>query len=480
MSITLNSHDTTLLQKIDKIFGKLVMVPGNRKIKPDGSSSSSSSNSSYNSITEMNNVININNDYLSINLSNELEQKKNNIDLNVYMKCFVHELRTPISTISLGVNLLKNSDQTEENRDTINTINKSIVFIENILTKFAIVQDGNIELNEFEPLSLKKMITNVELLIFYILKDSNVEFNYFIDNRVNDLCYGDIHNITHVIINLLKNSVKYQDNTRENKITIIVTPFSNETYVKSNNEQNQTISISICDTNKHILPSIKEHLFETFNSTSGSGMGLFICKTIIELHGGKILHTFIGSIGNEFTIILTLTICNDSSLYIQTPVSNQILIKDIYNNGNYVKKYNVLVVDDSALNRKMMYKTLKMCPNFNKIHTAEDGIDAITKIKKFKDEISIVLMDKNMPRMNGLESVKTMRSLSYDKIILGLTGEDSIDEINEFVECGADYVITKPLDNKKLSLISTFLEKYGETREINKKIQIVNDQLEWV
>ena len=70
----------------------------------------------------------------------------------------------------------------------------------------------------------------------------------------------------------------------------------------------QTIQIIICDNNNHILPHIKEHLFESFNSTSGSGLGLYICKSIVELHGGTIIHEYISPIGNKFIITLPLAV----------------------------------------------------------------------------------------------------------------------------------------------------------------------------
>jgi hypothetical protein len=72
----------------------------------------------------------------------------------------------------------------------------------------------------------------------------------------------------------------------------------------------QTVSITVNDNNPPILPHIKERLFESFNSTSGSGMGLYICKNIITLHGGTIAHDFTSE-GNQFTIVLPLTMCTD-------------------------------------------------------------------------------------------------------------------------------------------------------------------------
>lgn len=394
------------------------------------------------------------------------------------MKCFIHELRTPISTISIGLHILKQNVTDTENQQTVSDLYKSVIFIENILTKFATVQDGNIELNAFEPFSLSKLITNVEILIMYNFKDSGVSFVYYIDPNVKIWNYGDVHNIKHVVINMLKNAIKYRNNARENTVSIHITasPFFQQD--TENETQTQTVRFSVRDVNNHILPHIKEHLFESFNSTSGSGMGLYICKIIVELHGGKISHNFREPIGNEFVFSLPLTICHDSSLHLHTPVTIKVSRKSIEKDA---KQYNVLLVDDSILNRKMMHKLLKTIPIFTHIYTGEDGADALKKIKNHHYEISLVLLDKNMPVMDGWESVKHMRTtLSYNNLVFGLTGEDSPEEIKEFVHRGADYVIVKPLDNEKIQLIHKFLTKYGVDRPPNKTIQLVNGQLEWV
>ena len=388
------------------------------------------------------------------------------------MKCFVHELRTPISTITMGLQLLKQRANDSENKQTIKDLQQSAGFIENILTKFVTVQDDNIELNEYVPFSFLKLVTNVEVLILYNFKESNVTFTYYIDPEVVLWNYGDVHNIKHVLINLLKNAIKYRDVTRENAIVI-------EIAALSKTEDQQVVRISVQDTNDPLLPHIKEHLFETFNSTSGSGLGLYICKTIVELHGGTIDHQFLEPRGNQFVIVLPLTMCHDASLLVHSPISKKTSRKASENTSR-APTYRVLLVDDSVLNRKMMYKLLNSTSLFGYIYSAEDGADALTKMNKYQDKIDLVLLDKNMPVMNGWDVVVALRNLPYNKLVVGLTGEDGPDEIQGFVVRGADYVIVKPLDKDKLELLRGFLVKHGTDRLPNKTVQVVNGQLEWV
>jgi signal transduction histidine kinase len=252
---------------------------------------------------------NIENELISQRIIDNLENSDKipkRIDFNLYLKCFVHELRTPLSTISYSLQILNDNYSESQKKETLQDVKESLDFIETILTKFSVIQNMNITLNPFEQFSIKQIINRIKSLLPHNSQYNNIDFDINAYG-IHDYYLGDPYNLNHVIINLIKNAIKYQDMSHKNKISIRVLPHFDDSSDLID-EKMQKINIIISDTNPHILPHIKNRLFESFNSTSGSGLGLYISKSIIELHNGIIYHEYIQPIGNRFTITIPLEI----------------------------------------------------------------------------------------------------------------------------------------------------------------------------
>jgi CheY-like chemotaxis protein len=357
--------------------------------------------------------------------------------------------------------------------------------------------------------NIEELIINIKSILRYDIIKTNIQFNYYIDSDVSNYLYGDSHNITHVLINIIKNAIKYSEENRKNIISLNIK-------TNKNTIVTQEIIISVSDTNSHILPNIKDKLFESFNSTSGSGLGLYICKTIIELHGGKILHEFLNTIGNKFIVHLELKVYDgnkninkivnlttDQSTQIQKDnkilkehniniIEKNIVFNQSNNDFSQLEKnqdlsilkmdnlYNVMIIDDSVLNRKLMYKTLKTNIKINNIFTSENGLAAFCKICNHMNIVDIILIDKHMPKLNGIVTVKLLREIKYDKLIFGISGINDIKDLYEFIENGADYVFIKPFDKNKINQLFEFINNYGVIRQSDKKIKLVDQKLEWI
>ena len=408
-------------------------------------------------------------------------------DSNMYIKCLIHELRTPISNVTLGLNSMeiqiKKLQETQEKLDndcncgdflsTISDLYNSLQYIETIFNKFCVIQNGIMKLNNFEPFSIKLMIQNVEKLLRYNFRQKNIHFEYNIDKDINEWIYGDRINIKHCIINLVKNAIKYNNNDKTNsKIIININNYNNISVEES---KKKNIIISVIDNNNCIPKNIKDKLFQPFNSSSSSGLGLYICKKILDLHDGIIEHEYISNQGNKFNIIINL------EKFDNTPIiyENSLETIEITNKLDNKIKYNIIIIDDNEINLKLMCKLFKNNPKINNIMTANDGLDAINKICNNMNEIDIVFIDNQMPNLNGIQTTQLLRGINFNKIIIGITGSSNT-ELSDFNLCGTDYIFTKPLDKSKIEIIMSFLNKDDITRYNNKKLQIINSQFVWV
>jgi CheY-like chemotaxis protein len=422
----------------------------------------------------------------------------NNLNINTYIKCLIHELKTPMTSLSLGLNTIEEKLLNIQNTDIFNIINdlyKVIDHMNNTLTKFCIIENNNIKLNKFELFDIVNLINIIITILQYKIKEKNIIIEYNIDKNVNNIIYGDLHNIKHVIINLLNNAIKYNEIDRTNIIKINISNMNTNT-------TSDEIIISIIDNNNHIRPDIKENIFKPFNSTSGSGLGLYICDKIIKLHNGIITHEYLENIGNKFDIIIKL----QTNLIIYDPIptntnliptntnlipTNTNLIPTNTNpiptntnliptNTNLIQnKYNIIIVDDSIINLKLMQNLFKNNNIINNIITATDGLDAIYKIYNNINNIDIVFIDNMMPNLTGVQTINLLRGIKFDKLIFGITGE-SENKLSNFNLCDIDYIFYKPLTKQKINIIFNFLNKKDISRYPNKKLILYNEQLKWI
>ena len=465
------------------------------------------------------------------NMDNQNDNINYNMDEKMYIKCLIHELKTPINTISIGLHIIEKKYKNNKNLlCIINDLQKTIEYTNNTLTNFCIIKDNSLKLNKFTPFNIKNIIINIKKILQYEIKEKNIQFKLNINPNVYKLLYGDVININHCILNLIKNSIKYSNlyNNNNNKIIInIKRNTSNELLnnildndyknIKRNTSNEllnnildndyENIKISIVDNNLSILKHIQEKLFQPFNSTSNSGLGLYICKKIINLHNGIIYYKDLNG-GNSFNILLNLKKYKnenkdiiyknenkdkdiidediiDEDIIDEDIIDELITIEDtlyindketIYDINNI--KYNIIIVDDSNLNCKMMKKILLLNKNINNIYIALNGLDAINQIYNNPDEIDIILLDNNMPNLNGVQTSKLLRDIKFNKLIFGLTGDNEID-ILDFTK-NTDYIFTKPFDKKKMDIFFNFLDKHDIIRYSDKKLKLVESKLVWI
>ena len=239
-------------------------------------------------------------------------------DITTYIRCLFHDFRGPLNNISMGIDVLSqmisniNNPDIAECTDMINNIHNSCEFMSSTLDGFLnLSQISNmndvkkIELT-YTPFNIIGLIKKVQYLLMFNILEKKITIENKMSVDLEEWVLGDATHLQHVFYNILSNAVKFSK--KNSKITINL-----ETKKLLGNTQK--LSISFMDENEPIPANIKENIFTSYNTSdtkSGTGLGLYICKKIIDLHDGKIYHEFTTTNNNKFIIEMTLMICNNS------------------------------------------------------------------------------------------------------------------------------------------------------------------------
>jgi signal transduction histidine kinase len=401
----------------------------------------------------------------SIEMNNKLRLEKDNAEQSEkFKKQFLanmsHEIRTPMNAVLGFTNILLNRNPREDQIFYLDGIKKSSETLLNIINDIldlSKIEAGKLELESI-TFQLKDIFSQVVHLIKRVSAEKNIEVISIIDENISVL-KGDPTRIFQILMNLAGNAVKF---TNEGSVTI------KAAYIKNGNSDDfQTIEFSVTDTGIGIPGDKLQSIFEKFDQANisdtrnygGTGLGLSIAKQLIELHGSNIeLESKVG-VGTRFSF----TIQFQKGDIHQLSEINQ--TKNI--DGSVLDGLNILIVDDVEYNRIIGRDTLEMNSNVN-ILLASNGHEAIKLLKE--NDIDIILMDVQMPEMNGYDATMFIRN-NFAKPkseipILALTAGVMREEIDKCTSAGMNDYIPKPF--KTSELIGTIAKNLNLTPEYKK------------
>lgn len=348
-----------------------------------------------------------------------------------------HEIRTPMNAIVGFTKVLLKTDLSDKQREFLVAIKLSgdalIVLINDILD-LAKVEAGKM-IFEQTPFKMESSITSMVHLFESKIQEKNVQLKLVYDPLIPPILIGDSIRLHQIIINLLSNAVKF---TSKGEITISVL-IMNET------DEYMTISFSVADTGIGISESSLVTIFENFqqasNNTSrlygGTGLGLAIVKQLVESQGGNISVKSQLDKGSVFTFELEFKKSNFNTI-------PNIEITEIAPEHTSIK---ILVVEDMMLNQLLM-KTLLDDFGFER-DIASNGKIAIEKMKT--TQYDIILMDLQMPEMNGFEATEYIRNTLHSSIpIIALTADVTTVDLEKCMAFGMNDYIAKPIDERLL------------------------------
>jgi len=366
-----------------------------------------------------------------------------------------HEIRTPMNAIIGFTKVVMKTDLTPKQKEYLKAIKISgdalIVLINDILD-LAKVDAGKMVFEQI-PFKMSMSISAMLHLFETKIQEKNLKLVKLYDNNIPEVLVGDPVRLHQIIMNLVSNAVKF---TSKGKITV-------STKLIEQDEHKVTIEFSVSDTGIGIPKSKIERIFENFQQASsgtsrlygGTGLGLAIVKQLIEPQGGSISVTSIVDKGSCFTFVLSF----------QKTKADAALEMELVELDTDLMNIKVLVVEDIALNQLLM-RTLLDDFGFE-CDIAANGIIAIEKMQT--KPYDLILMDLQMPEMNGFEATEYIRNHMKSKVpIIALTADVTTVDLAKCKSVGMDDYIAKPVDERLLySKMVGFLKKTPITKVAN-------------
>ena len=351
-----------------------------------------------------------------------------------------HEIRTPMNAIIGFTNVLLKTNLSEKQTECLKAIQSSgdtlIVLINDILDLAKVDAGKMIFVNE--PFKVSELLTGVVCLFETKVQESNLQLITEYDDRIPEIILGDSVRLHQILINLLSNAIKF---TSEGNITINVN-------VKSSTKQKITIEFKVSDTGIGIPANKIDSIFENFeqahvisaNLYGGTGLGLAIVKQLVEKQGGTITVESKVDVGTTFSCILNFQKNTVDSMH-------NLEFEKINHDATKIKKLKILVVEDVKLNQ-LLLRTILDDYNFE-WEIADNGQIAVEKLET--NTYDIILMDLQMPIMNGFEATKHIRNTMNLQIpIIALTADVTTVDVEKCKSIGMNDYISKPLDEKLL------------------------------
>jgi len=376
-----------------------------------------------------------------------------------------HEIRTPLNGIIGMIREFEKDSITVNQRENISSATKASQHLLSLIND--ILDITKIEAGEFNidqtDFSISTLLADVSSILKPQAVDKGIELHIDMKTVSHEVFIGDESRIRQILINIAGNSIKF---TNEGSVSIQC----NVDEISALNDK-KYLNFSIVDTGIGMEDSFAEKIFQKFQQEDfsitrkygGTGLGLFISKQLVEIMDGSIS---INSEKGKGTIV-------EIKIPLLTGDENKVEKKEVLIENKLLENSRILLVEDNELNRTVARNTLSA---FNMdVTEAENGIEAIEKLKE--SSFSLILMDIQMPEMNGVEATKFIReTLKIKTPIIALTANAIKTEIETCLEVGMNDYITKPYEEEVLiQLISKHIKLSSQIEIENNPSPIVID-----
>lgn len=364
-----------------------------------------------------------------------------------------HEIRTPMNAIVGFTDLILKTNLAADQKqfiDAIKTSGENLLVIINDILDFSRLQAGGFNFEKIDFKLSQVMSTLTDLLLPKSV-EKGIKLSIAIDKNIPDNLIGDPTRLNQILLNLVGNAIKF---TESGEVVTKIKPIHED-------DKSIELQFSVVDTGIGIPENKINSIFEVFmqatNETTrkygGSGLGLSIVKQLVEQQGGNISVKSKERLGSTFSFSLTF----GKNLHPRSEEN----ISTHKTEGPVINNLRVLLVEDNKLNQ-VLAKTALMSWNWH-VEVADNGVMALQKLEE--NDFDIVLMDIQLPEMDGYEATRNIRTKfnGYKKLIpiIAVTAHAMASEETKCFIAGMNGYISKPFTPKILfeKIVSVLSEK---------------------
>lgn len=383
-----------------------------------------------------------------INSRNQLKEALNDAKTaseakSLFLANMSHEIRTPLNAVLGMAHLALKTDLDEKQRNYISKVHGSaenLLRILNDILDFSKIESGKLDMEE-AGFQLTEVVTNMMNLIKLKAYEKDIKLNVTIDRDVPSMMLGDSLRLSQILINLGSNAVKFSGRGDSVSLTIRVDKESDKTV---------TLHFIVEDTGIGLPQQKQKKLFQAFsqadNSTTrrygGTGLGLIISRKLVELMGGNIWVESEEGIGSRFHFTVQLKKLEDENQLAETMTTDP--GKDPEQSIEQLLDRKILLVEDNEINQELVIDLLTS--NGLKVESACNGQEALNMLDK--EDYDCVLMDCQMPVMDGYEATRKIREQDRfkDLPVIALTANAMKGDREKALLAGMDDHIAKPVN----------------------------------